>query len=86
MKAKEERDEKADGEKGVSPHRAEKLSTRGRKSEGRPAGGRSQAARDLGLTEDKVRRAEKIDSICQEAKDTASGAKLSQKALLGRPA
>jgi ParB-like chromosome segregation protein Spo0J len=43
--------------------------------------GVSQAARDLGLSRQKIERAEKIDSICQEAKDIA--AKLFPESAIG---
>ena len=69
---------------GVSVQLGQKLSKRGRRGEGRPKGGTSKLARDLGRPRATVRRELKIDALKPEVKDAASALGLddNQEALL----
>lgn len=68
----------------VSSQPATKLSSRGRKAEGRPSSGIRAAAKELGIDKDAAYRAIKIASITPEAKEVAREVKLddNQSALL----
>lgn len=55
----------------VSAQLEPKLSQRGRKGEGRPASGIRAAARELGIEKEDARRAVKVASLTEEAKETA---------------